>query len=204
MEPWREELYHSSGPWKKHKYLKKIGNTYIYAKKSRELEKNAKNLAQEYDKEKAIADEAGKQFRRNPFADNSDVVYDKWRYNLHSSVSKKKLSRMVYKGSERYEKLAKEELKSIPKEIVSDGKRLVSAAITSIQNNRTGKQARSNIKKTVSKNISAITSRVNQIKNKKTKAVKNKGASWETKDKRRALRFHNSNKNKLHASYSGG
>lgn len=35
MEQWREELYlgelyHSKGPWKTHKYIKKIGNRYIY------------------------------------------------------------------------------------------------------------------------------------------------------------------------------
>lgn len=30
MESWREELYHSSGPWKEHKYIKKVGTTYYY------------------------------------------------------------------------------------------------------------------------------------------------------------------------------
>ena len=30
MEAWREELYHSSGPWKKHKYIKKENGKYIY------------------------------------------------------------------------------------------------------------------------------------------------------------------------------
>ena len=30
METWRYELYHSSGPWKKHKYVKKVGDRYYY------------------------------------------------------------------------------------------------------------------------------------------------------------------------------
>lgn len=42
MEPWREELYHSTGLWKKHKYIRKEGGRYIY-KESQKSSYNAFN-----------------------------------------------------------------------------------------------------------------------------------------------------------------
>ena len=32
---YNDEIYHSKGPWKKHKYVKKVGNVYYYNKQSR-------------------------------------------------------------------------------------------------------------------------------------------------------------------------
>lgn len=46
------ELEHSLGPWKKHKYIKKVGDRYYYKK----LEKSAKDLAERSEHEKFNAD----------------------------------------------------------------------------------------------------------------------------------------------------
>ena len=43
------ELSHSTGLWKKHKYLKKIGNHYIYAKRALQTRRNLKTAEKELD-----------------------------------------------------------------------------------------------------------------------------------------------------------
>lgn len=37
---YNDEIYHSKGPWKKHKYIQKIGNTYFYNKRDRTKKHN--------------------------------------------------------------------------------------------------------------------------------------------------------------------
>lgn len=43
------ELSHSTGNWKTHKYLKKIGNHYIYAKRALQTRRNLKTAEKELD-----------------------------------------------------------------------------------------------------------------------------------------------------------
>ena len=43
------ELSHSTGNWKNHKYLKKIGNHYIYAKRALQTRRNLKTAEKELD-----------------------------------------------------------------------------------------------------------------------------------------------------------
>ena len=75
------ELAHSFGPWKKHKYIKKVGDRYYYKK----LEKSAKDLAERSDNEKANAEfykgwsESAKQQ-----ATEADRNYDKYTEKLNS------------------------------------------------------------------------------------------------------------------------
>lgn len=44
-----DELEHSTGLWKNHKYLKKIGNRYIYAKRALQTRRNLKTAEKELD-----------------------------------------------------------------------------------------------------------------------------------------------------------
>ncbi len=47
------ELRHSSGPWKKHKYLQKIGNKYIYPiKKAFQVRRNLQDAKQKLNNER--------------------------------------------------------------------------------------------------------------------------------------------------------
>ena len=47
-----DELWHSAkvSHWKNHKYLKKIGDTYVYAKKARAAKKKAKKYQKDFEK----------------------------------------------------------------------------------------------------------------------------------------------------------
>ena len=47
------ELSHSTGNWKNHKYLKKIGNHYIYAKRALQTRRNLKTAEKELDEARA-------------------------------------------------------------------------------------------------------------------------------------------------------
>lgn len=47
------ELSHSTGNWKTHKYLKKIGNHYIYAKRALQTRRNLKTAEKELDEARA-------------------------------------------------------------------------------------------------------------------------------------------------------
>ena len=63
MEQWREELYlgelyHSKGPWKNHKYIKKIGDRYIYP--AGNAIKNAYQAAKHFS--------SAKKYRKSPRA----------------------------------------------------------------------------------------------------------------------------------------
>lgn len=46
------ELSHSTGNWKNHKYLKKIGNHYIYAKRALQTRRNLKDAEQKLNNER--------------------------------------------------------------------------------------------------------------------------------------------------------
>ena len=46
------ELSHSTGNWKTHKYLKKIGNHYIYAKRALQTRRNLKDAEQKLNNER--------------------------------------------------------------------------------------------------------------------------------------------------------
>lgn len=72
-------LEHSSGPWKKHKYLKKIGKVYYYAKKSSEYWKDA--LQREKDANDIAAEKGASIFSNTkPIHDNvTKEGYDKAR-----------------------------------------------------------------------------------------------------------------------------
>lgn len=49
------ELSHSTGNWKTHKYLKKIGNHYIYAKRALQTRRNLKTAEKELEETRARA-----------------------------------------------------------------------------------------------------------------------------------------------------
>ena len=147
-------LYHSAKgtTWKEHKYIKKIGNTYIYAKKAAIAKRNSKNarkeFVNEYNKSFANIDQdisknierrivarrdGGKReyYKKGSLYDHQELAAD----NFLKSERNDRWSRM-------YAKQAKKELSSIPKEIINDGKKLYNSILSKIRPKKKNKSLR--------------------------------------------------------------
>ena len=121
------KLEHSSGPWKKHKYLKKIGDKYIYAKeKLSDAAKKAGDLAwdaqfeAEYQAERAAnAVKEGVKRATNPITGaeyRQRAIYNQRQADVNESVANDLMERAKQTAGEQdkrtsltYKKMADEE-----------------------------------------------------------------------------------------------
>lgn len=88
------ELEHSLGPWKKHKYIKKVGDRYYYKK----LEKSAKDLAERSEHEKFNADfYKGWSKSAKQQATEADRKFDEYTEKLNNRRIDKR-TRQIYRG----------------------------------------------------------------------------------------------------------
>lgn len=73
ISPTNDDIFHSRGPWKKHKYIKKVGNKYIYdtKKTAGKLGKLGKDYI---DTRKMINEEVADNHRE------TDIAYDQGWY----------------------------------------------------------------------------------------------------------------------------
>jgi hypothetical protein len=117
-------IYHSAkgSTWKKHKYLKKIGNAYVYAKaaynadrKYKKASERSTDLARMSAHSKRNADAIRRDSNReaNIWNEASDRERRKAATQYQNSV-------MYYNAKDSYKKLAKGQLKSLGNEISSD------------------------------------------------------------------------------------
>lgn len=89
-----ESLSHSLGPWKKHKYVKKVGDRYYYNK----LTKSAKDLAARSDNEKANAEfYEGYSKAKEKEAIDADRKLDKYTEKLNDRRADER-TREIYRG----------------------------------------------------------------------------------------------------------
>jgi len=141
-------LQHSAkgSTWKKHKYIKKIGDTYVYAKKAAEYKKRGKeaktkfenlhNIARSKFTEKEIEQRIIDRKAGSPRRD-----YDKYTYpEVRERAADEFIKNEQYEKIERsYINSAKKELSSIPKEMIKDGKKLYNSILSKIKSIRVNK-----------------------------------------------------------------
>lgn len=153
-------LMHSAkgSTWKKHKYLKKIGNTYIYAKASKKASKKSNKAlkdAYSYGKwailDKRNANNVGKDGETRSgepggsIGTNAKFWNDLAEVDSKAGAAKYENAVMYKNASDSYKRLAKENLASIPKELASDVKNLKDKII--------GEDKRRAKKELISKNV---------------------------------------------------
>ena len=145
--------------WKKHKYLKKIGNTYIYAKaasKAKKKSKEAYDMAEVHGKwtihAKRNANDVSNRRNEPPSFDAAISNGKEAKYwNDISELDRKhgatqyQNAIMYDRASESYKNLAKQNLASIPKEMVSD--------LKNIKDKITGEDKRRTKQESISKNV---------------------------------------------------
>ena len=125
--------------WKNHKYLKKIGNAYIYAKAASKAKKKSKEAYDEA-KDDGLSTVHAKRNANNVSNRHNggepqsfDPAASKgkdaklWNdvsesYRKHGAIQYQN-ALMYDRASDSYKKLAKQNLASIPKEMISDGKK---------------------------------------------------------------------------------
>lgn len=132
--------------WKDHKYIKKIGDTYIYAKKAAIAERNSKNARKEFEKEynkshANIDPDISKNIERR-IIDRRDGGRREY-YKKGTIYDHQELAADNFLKSERnaryaqiYKKQAKKALSSIPKEMINDGKKLYNSILSKIKSMR--------------------------------------------------------------------
>jgi len=130
------ELEHSSGPWKKHKYLKKIGDKYIYAKnKVAGAIDEAKDFVRTLDVEPVARDfnesqangylegakkenEAAKSLETNPYFDRDGKVAEQHRdYAKYDTQDFERSRQRVREEQSRFAKTGAGKLESVKKTI---------------------------------------------------------------------------------------
>jgi hypothetical protein len=85
-----DELRHSSGPWKKHKYLQKIGNRYIYNLK----EKIGLNARDRYNRaDAAVQGIATRQIQNMNRSDRDNPAFQQYEHNLNNEYDRAKRER---------------------------------------------------------------------------------------------------------------
>ena len=143
-------LMHSAkgSTWKNHKYLKKIGNAYIYAKaasKAKKKSKEAYDMAEAHGKwtilAKRNANDVSNRRNEPPSFDAAISNGKEAKYwNDISELDRKhgatqyQNAIMYDRASKSYKNLAKQNLASIPKEISSNTKKKVSSAMKKLKN----------------------------------------------------------------------
>ena len=103
-------LAHSKGPWKKgHKYIKKIGNIYYYAKKSNEFSKSSK---EDFAEAKRIRGDLG--YNETERLDGRSTGYNKLK-NLYSNnyIKTRNSANKNHRLSSTYHDMAVREAQSI-------------------------------------------------------------------------------------------
>ena len=143
-------LQHSAkgSTWKKHKYIKKIGNTYVYAKAAAKYKKRGKEAKNKFNNlhdvarsvftekeiEKRIVDIRNGSPREE--VHNNVVTYN----NIRDRAADEWIKSEQYEKIERsYANSAKKELASIPKEMIKDGKKLYNSILSKIKSIRVNK-----------------------------------------------------------------
>ena len=124
--------------WKNHKYIKKIGNVYIYAKTAAKHHKESEKYHKKYKEAQkeagsALSDSVSARMGHPDYNYRSKDGKDNERSKKAATEKAEMATR--YRDadfkhgnlSNRYNNLAKQELASIPKEMISDGKKLVSS-----------------------------------------------------------------------------
>lgn len=180
--------------WKKHKYLKKIGNTYIYAKAASKAKKKSKEaLKQAYDDgistvhakrnandvsnrhnggEPPSFDAATSKGKEAKYWNDLSEVYRKEGAAQYQNVI------MYDHANESYKKLAKQNLASIPKEMISDGKKVfekIKSKMSSIKRDLQAKKAAKAAQEAGKKKTNKETEKaVQEAGKKKTEYEKNK------------------------------
>lgn len=123
ITPTNDDLIHSRGPWKKHKYLKKIGKKYVYAKdKASEASTNAKYKM-------LYGEDPYAKTKANVSEYKSTIGYDSNRYKARRT--KAFLKTMVSFGKEKA-RLNKARKASFGSALLTAGKRLVSDLLKKI------------------------------------------------------------------------
>lgn len=133
--------------WKDHKYIKKIGDTYIYAKKAAIAERNSKNARKDFEKYEILGGgtinrDANKRIEKR-IIDRRDGAPTKYYDNKNSLEYYQERAASTFLQSERnaryaqiYKKQAKKALSSIPKEMINDGKKLYNSILSKIKSMR--------------------------------------------------------------------
>ena len=129
-----DDLYHSSGPWKEHKYTKKVGNRYYYANKTsngkayddlnevekltidmRDLSEKAKQLDEIADQKEANGED-GSEYREEAKKFRAEIE----RLNGEREKEAKKLDKEDNSLSKRWNELKNTELIEMPNYIMGN------------------------------------------------------------------------------------
>lgn len=181
--------------WKNHKYLKKIGNAYIYAKAASKAKKKSKEaLKQAYDDgistvhAKRNVNNVSNRHNGGELPPYLDAAISKgkdakiWNdvsesYRNHGATQYQNAI-MYDHANESYKKLAKQNLSSIPKEMISDGKKVfekIKSKMSSIKRNLQAKKAAKAAQEAGKKKTNKETEKaVQEAGKKKTEYEKNK------------------------------
>lgn len=138
-------LMHSAkgSTWKNHKYLKKIGNAYIYAKAASASKKNSKKAYKEFEKQyhegggyikefnKRIEDRIKERRKGAPreYYKDTSVYYDQ-----EKAADEFLKSERNAQYAKKYSDKAKGELSSLKKEMTSNINNKVSSAMKKLKN----------------------------------------------------------------------
>lgn len=105
-----ESLCHSSGPWKKHKYISKVGEgakaVYKYAKSSAENPKTAMDNATSSAKSFYRKNITGDEYKARESAAKENAKNDQLLANTAAKEGRKEAANRLLKSSERYGKKA--------------------------------------------------------------------------------------------------
>ena len=119
------DLYHSSGPWKKHKYTKKVGTRYYYGKSYDDLNEVEKitadmselsekaNQLDEIAAQKEANGEDGSQYREEAAKFREEIE----RLNGERDKEAKKLEKEDNSLAKQWQELKNTELLEIPKKV---------------------------------------------------------------------------------------
>ena len=120
-----DELYHSSGPWKEHKYTKKVGTRYYYGKSYddlNEVEKITADMGELSEKAKQLDEiaaqkeangEDGSQYREEAAKFRAEIE----RLNEERDKEAKKLEKGDNSPSKQWQELKNMEMLEIPKRV---------------------------------------------------------------------------------------
>lgn len=195
-------LQHSRGPWKNHKYIKKIGNAYVYAKNALSYQRRASKNKQDHDSISKLTppgsvhkmlttngqyrdrsnDLAGWSYKKTPSLLKASNV-QKYDPNNGAPRSTDRQAAGKYRAMEankrtakNYSKAAKRELKNLGREIGLDvkksGKNLKSSVINT-GNSLKRKASSVNVEKSIARGKRKVNAFLNNSKKKASTTRRN-------------------------------
>lgn len=137
IAPANDDLMHSRGPWKKHKYTSKIGNKYIYGKNT--TIGRLKKLNKKYKMDKEVIERNKEDVRTHSIA-NAQRMDDKWGMHLSKKRQTAKHIKWEAKANEKAERYADKQYDKL-------NKKTRKKAINIVKNSKLGKKIISKLKR---------------------------------------------------------